>query len=126
MVGGACDALFADLGARTSGEEDVDGADFTQLGQDTTRFVPEACLAAKRGQLLPQDVRQKAHENVGQHTFFFLVLDGPQRQVALLDARRGFRFGQLDMGAPQFVVTPIGHVAAQQVTAGAERSPVTP
>ena len=62
-------------------------------------------------------------------------LDGPQvvatatgrsRQVALVDAEGRLGLGQLDVGLPQFLVAPVGDVAAEQVAAFAQGRPVAP
>ena len=52
--------------------------------------------------------------------------DGADAQVAFVNSERGLRFGQLDVGLPQFFVAPVSDVGSQQITAFAQLGPILP
>ena len=47
-------------------------------------------------------------------------------QIAFVDAECRFGLGQLHVGTPEFLAAPIDDVAAQQITAFAQPSPIAP
>jgi len=58
-----------------------------------------------------------------------LLLMVPNRsdaQVGFLNAEGGFRFGELDIGLPKFLVGPLADVAAQDIGALAQSGPLIP
>lgn len=60
----------------------------------------------------PQHIRQKTDEDVSKDSVFRLVPDGANLQVALVDSEGGFRLGQLNVGLPQFFISPAGDVGS--------------
>lgn len=116
MLGGAADTARADRNALPRGQHDIDQRDLLQFGEDLSWFIAEACAAAPLAQRFPDYVGKKANEDVRLHAVFGLVPDGPQEQVALVQAKRGFRFCQLDVSAPELFSAPVGNVAAEQIT----------
>ena len=114
---GANDAAQSQLAMRACcGWQDhvgaVDGAKFLE---DGARTVAEAGTALPLLQRLPQHVGEKAHQDVRQHAVFALMPDGADRQLAFVDAKRGFRLGELDIGPPQRLGAPVAQIGAQQV-----------
>jgi hypothetical protein len=53
---------------------------------------------------------------VCQDAFFFLMPDGTDRQVALMDLKGSLCFCQLDVRFPKFFIRPFGDIRAKQVT----------
>jgi len=51
-------------------------------------------------QRLPEDVGQKADQDVRQHAIFALVPNGSDSQITLVDPKRRLGFGQLDICLP--------------------------
>ena len=77
-------------------------------------------MAASLSECFPSCVDQEADEDVGLDAFGSLMPYGADTQVAFVNAKCGFGFGQLDVGAPEVVGAPVGDVAAQQVAPFAE------
>ena len=107
------DASPTDFNSVARRHDDVDCAQFFEFFQHAAGFVAQTCLSAQLSEGLPQHVRQKANQNVRQDAVFFLVPDGPDAQIAFLNPKRGFRFGQLHVRLPEVLIAPVGHVAAQ-------------
>jgi hypothetical protein len=77
--------------------------------------MAEPCPLATLGKCLPENVGQKADEDVSQHAVFFLMPDWAQPQIALVDAERRLGLGQLDLGPPEvFVVLTCGALRASR------------
>ncbi len=92
------DAAPADFNSLARGKDDIHHTDVFEFLEDTSRLVAQPGLLAQASQRFPQHIRQEADENVRQHTIFFLVPDGPNVQVAFVNPKRRFGFGQLDVG----------------------------
>ena len=83
--------------------------------------MAQACTPAELRERLPEYVRQKTDENMRQHVVFFLMPNGTNSQVALLNTKGQFGRRQLDVSFPEFFVCPISYVAAQHVTSVGKR-----
>src|SRR5580693_5944779 len=92
----------------------------------TARTVAETGAALPLLQRLPQNVGEKAHQDVRQHAILALMPDGTDRQLALSDAKGRFRFRKLDIGPPQRLGAPVAQIGAQHVAAFAVTRPVVP
>ena len=112
VIGRFRHAAFADFDAVAGRQDDVDAANLREFLQDAAGLVAEARFLTQGGQRFPEHVRQKADQNVGQHTVLFLVPDRPNAQVALVNSKRRLRFGELDVCLPEFLVAPVADVAA--------------
>src|ERR1700730_11400070 len=53
-----------------------------------------------------------------------LVPDRPHIELILLDAKRGFGLGKLDVSLPELLIAPVLDVRAQQIGAFRERRPI--
>jgi hypothetical protein len=115
MVGGLGDATLTDLGSLACGQYHIHQLDLAQFFKDAPRFVSQSGRQTALRKRLPKNVSQEADQDVRQHPIFFLMPDRPEHQVAFVDAERRLGLGQLDVGLPQVFVTPIRHVAAQEV-----------
>src|SRR5208282_2123713 len=78
----------------------LDTAEFIKNG---ARAVAQSRAALPLLQRLPQDVSEKAHQDVGLNPVFALMPDGPDRKLALMDAERRLRFAELNVGSPQLL-----------------------
>ena len=97
--------------------------EFLDLFNNLPWFIPQSGLSAHPAETCPENIREKADQNVGLDTAFFLVPDGAQPEVVFLDAERFFRIGQLDVGLPELLRRPRLDVAPQEVAAFAPASP---
>src|SRR5262249_44405453 len=88
--------------------------------------VAQSCSTLPPLQSLPQYVGEEAHQDVRQDTIGFMVPDGTDRQLALLDAESGLGVGELHIGPPQRLDIPISDVGAQHVAPLAVLSPLIP
>jgi hypothetical protein len=59
-------------------------------------------------------------------TCMLVALDGSDRQIGLVNAKRSFCFGELDIGLPKRLIAPSADVGTQDVEAFAEPRPVGP
>ncbi len=96
MVGRARDAALADLGAVPRGDDDVHETDLGELGEHPPRLISQPGLATELSQGLPQDVRQKADQNVRQNPLLFLVPDRTEAQIRFVDPEGSFGLGGTD------------------------------
>ena len=112
MVAGLGDAAGADFVTVLGRQHDVHHAQLAQFVQHAPRFMAEAGSLAELPEELPEDVGQKADQDVGQHAVLFLMPDRPEREVALLDAKGRFGIRQLDVGPSQVLVAPAADVGA--------------
>jgi hypothetical protein len=62
----------------------------------------------------------------GEHAVLFLMPHGPQRQIALLNTKRGLGVGQLRVRPPQLLVAPIADVRPQHISPFAQLRPRAP
>jgi hypothetical protein len=72
-------------------------------------------------QAFPQHESEEAHEDVGLDAVGALVPDRANVQLILLDTKSRFGLGELDVGLPQLLITPIGDVRAQEISPLGER-----
>ena len=115
--GGTADATLANGRAGARRQHHVDQLDLAQLVEHFAWLIAQTSALAPLGQCLPQHVGQKADEDVCLDAMFFLVPDGTNLQVGLVNAKSCFRFGQLHVRLPQILGAPVGDVGAQQITA---------
>ena len=116
MVSGAADASLSDGDTGPRRQHDINQGDVLKFSEDLSRFVAKTGALTPLAQCFPNNVSQKADQDVGLHTLFLVVPYGPHHQVALVQAKRLFGFGELDVGTPEFFSAPVGHVTAQQIT----------
>ena len=126
MLRGLGDAAFADVDAALGWQHNVDEADLFQFGEHFSGFVAEAGLPASLRKSFPQDIGQETDEDMSLDSLGFLVPDGTDAQVALVDAKCGLGLGELDIGAPEVFGAPVGYVAAQEIASLAEFGPGAP
>jgi hypothetical protein len=116
---GACDAAQADDALLKVGQrqDDVSALDARELAEDGPWRVtkPRSLLPLFEG--LPECEGKKADQEMRLDTFLLLVPDGPDGQVALLDAKGGLGIGELDVGLPEISDGPLGDIAAEDVAA---------
>ena len=104
VIGRATDAAAADFHAVAGREHYINEADFAQFVEDSARFVAQAAGLGHLVQRFPQHVGQEADEDVSKDAVFLLVPNRANLQVALVEAKGGFRLGQLDVRFPQLLV----------------------
>jgi hypothetical protein len=75
---------------------------------------------------LPYHISQETDHDMRLHPFLLLMPDRPDRQVLFLNTKRCFHLGELDIGFPKVFGAPFRHIAEQQVTSFAQRSPFPP
>ena len=69
---------------------------------------PKPAFVQSGASIFHSNGRQEADQNVGQDAVFFLAPDRTDRQIAFLDAERGFRFRQWERGPPEiFEISPL-------------------
>src|SRR6266702_2345889 len=124
MLSGASDTTLTDLDAVSGRQDDIHEANLGELVQYATWLISQARLATELRQGLPEYVRQKADQDVRQHSILFLVPDRSDAQIGFMDPERGFRLGQLHVRLPEFFVRPVEYIGSQQIAAGTQRSPV--
>jgi len=61
---------------------------------------------------------------MGLNAVLVLMPNRPHVQLILVDAKRGFGLGKLDVGLPELLIGPIGDVRTQEIGALRERCPV--
>ena len=126
MVSGSADALLWDADTGPCRQYDINQGDLLKFSEDLSGLVAKAGPLTLLAQRFPDGLSEKADRDGGLHTLFLVVPYGPHRQVALVQAKRLFGFGQLDVSTPEFFSAPVGHVAAQQITSLAQLHPNAP
>ena len=94
--------------------------DARELREDRARCTSEPCFGLPLLQGLPERIGDEAHEDMGFDALLLVVPDRADRQIGLVDAKRRFRLGELDVGGPEFFVAPLGDVGAQNVRSSAK------
>ena len=59
-----------------------------------------------------------------QHAVLFLMPDRPQTQVGFLNSESRLGLRELDVSLPEFFVTPLTHIRAEDVAARTQSRPV--
>ena len=86
--------------------------------------VPEAGALLPLLQGFPQHGAEEADEDMGVNGILALMPDWADCQVLFLDAEGRLGLGELDVGAPEVVRTPVGDVGAEDVAALAPPGPL--
>jgi hypothetical protein len=126
VFAGLGDAALADVNSVLCGKDDIDEAYALDLVQNFAGLIAESGLAAQLRKRFPKHVGQKTNKNVRLHALGLLVPDGPEPQIAFVNAKRRFSFGKLNVGAPEFFAGELLNVGPQQVAAFAEFTPRSP
>lgn len=109
-------ASLADLNAGSGWQNNVNDLDSADLIQHSARLIAQSRLGYSLSEHFPEYVGQETHEDVRLNTFFLLVPDGTNPQVAFLNPKSILRLRQLDVCFPQSLATPIIYVGPQEVT----------
>ena len=109
---------------RRGRQNDVVGLDAGKLFEDGPRRVPEARALLPHFETLPEHEGEEANEDVSLDAVLALMPDRTQVQLILLNAKRGFGLGELDVSLPELLVAPIADVRAQEIGALRERGPI--
>ena len=118
------DTAQANLAMRRGRQHDVVGLDARQFFEDGTRRVSEPGALLPHLQTLPHHEGEEAHQDVGLNAILALMPDRPHIELVLVDAKRRFGLGKLDIGLPELLIAPVGDVRAQQVGTFRERGPI--
>ena len=100
VIGRLSYAATTDLPTASRRQDDVHHVDLAQLVEHTAWLVAETGGLNHLVQRLPEDVGQKADQDVRQHAIFALVPNGSDSQITLVDPKRRLGFGQLDICLP--------------------------
>ena len=111
-------------GDTTGSANDVVGLDAGKLFEDGPRRVPEARALLPHFETFPEHEGEEANEDVSLDAVLALMPDRTQVQLILLNAKRGFGLGELDVSLPELLVAPIADVRAQEIGALRERGPI--
>ena len=109
---------------RRGRQNDVVGLDAGKLFEDGPRRVPEARALLPHFETFPEHEGEEANEDVSLDAVLALMPDRTQVQLILLNAKRGFGLGELDVSLPELLVAPIADVRAQEIGALRERGPI--
>lgn len=81
-------------------QDDVGGVDARELGEQGPRSVSKPGTRLPFLEGLPEDVGEKAHEDVRLDAIGLVMPDGSDREVGLVNAKGGLSLGELDIGFP--------------------------
>ena len=109
---GLGDAAQADLTVGGGRQHHVVRLDARELIEHGARGVAEAGAALPHLQRLPEDEGEEAYEDVCLDAILALMPDRTYAQLVLLDAKRRFGLGELNVGLPELLLIPIDDVGA--------------
>ncbi len=118
-------AAFADLDAFSRGQHHVHHSNLLQFRKPAARLIAQTRPLAQTGQHIPEHIRQEAHQDVGLDSVLFLMPNRSETEIAFMNPKRGFRFRELNVGSPEFLIGPIGHIGSEQITARAQGGPIS-
>jgi hypothetical protein len=121
---GVSDAAQADPSLCCGRQYDIVRLNAREFFEDCARGITQACALLPHLEALPQHESEEAHEDVGLDAILALMPDRAYVQLILLDSKRRFGLGELDIGFPELLITPIGDVRAQKIGALRESGPV--
>ena len=101
----------------------LDAAEFIE-NRPGTRTQPG--LALPLLQSFPEDVGKEANQDVRLDAIGSLMPDGTQGQLAFVDSEGRFRLGQLGIGLPERLGSPVRDVGAQNIAAFTVPGPLIP
>src|SRR5579864_3410404 len=107
-------------------QHDVGAAQLAKLGEQSPGAMPQPSALCPLFEGLPQDVGEKADQDVSLDPAGFLMPNRSQRQVRLLDAKGSLDLGELNVGVPELLGCPVGDVGAQYIAAFTDLRPVIP
>lgn len=97
-----------------------------KLGQNSAGRIAQPGTGLPLLERFPQDVSEKADQNVRLNTILFVMPDRTHAQIGFLNPEGGLGFAELNVGLPQLLVGPVVDVAAKNVSALAELDPIIP
>jgi hypothetical protein len=98
VFGRPAEAALAHHQALAGGQRNLHQRHLREPLKDLPPVIAESRRATPLGQRLPQQLSQKATQDVRLHALLLLVLNGSWIQIDLVNAKRGFGFGELDVG----------------------------
>ena len=124
MVRGTSHAATADFDILLSrGQDDVDQPYLAQFLEYPMWFIAQPGGAGHLMQYLPKDVGQEADQDVSLHPLLGLVPNRADSQVALVNPKRRFGVGQLDVRLPEVLGRPVHDIRAAQDAIGPAVTP---
>jgi hypothetical protein len=122
----AAHAASADFPARLCRQNNIYRFDPRDFRKHSSWFIAQSTPAAHLAKRFPQNISQKAYQDMGLDAFGLLMPDRTNLQVALMNPKGSFGFGQLNIRLPKFPGVPIIEITPQQIAAFAEIGPVSP
>jgi len=120
------DASAADVDAAFCQQHNVHHLYLRYLIKHFPGLIAQTRCPTHLSEGFPKDKCEEAHQNVRLNPFFLLVPNRANRQIALMNAERGFSLSELDVGFPEILGAPIRDVASQQVASLAQGGPIAP
>ncbi|MGO9597310.1 MAG: hypothetical protein ACLP7Q_04745, partial [Isosphaeraceae bacterium] len=101
-------------------------SDLGEFFQQGARGVAQTGSLHPARQGLPQNVGQKAHQDVGPDAMLFLMPDRSDQELVLGDSKGPLGFGQLDVSFPERHRLDVAQIAPQDVTTLRDARPLIP
>ena len=110
VVTGLTDTTTPNLNPHTSRQHYIDRPNLRRLIDDPLGFIPQMLLAAQLSQHFPQDIGQRADQNMRLDPILTLMPNGTDPQVTLVNPKCRLSLRKLHVQLPQLLATPVGNI----------------